>query len=132
MTRRTWKAAFAAFVGLSLFGAGALVGANQYKKPASLVHVITFKRKDGMDTPENLNKVRQATETLASECPGLTNVWMKAVKVQGPDENFKHAIVMEFKDQAAFTAYADHPSHKKWEAAYMPLRGESRTHDITN
>lgn len=99
--------------------------------PKSVVHVITFKFKEGI-TDEQKTEVWKATETLAKAYPGISHVWIKALKVQGPDENFKHSIVMEFKDQAAFDAYKNDPAHKAWEKVYLQYRGESRTHDITN
>jgi len=39
---------------------------------------------------------------------------------------------MEFEDQAAFDRYATDPAHKAWEKVYLPVREESRTHDVTN
>ena len=41
-------------------------------------------------------------------------------------------MVMEFKDQASFDAYVEHPAHKKWEEVYLPVRERSQTHDVTN
>ncbi|MGA2591376.1 MAG: Dabb family protein [Bryobacteraceae bacterium] len=51
-------------------------------------------------------------------------------KVQPGDYN--NVIVIEFKDQAAFDRYADNPAHREWEKVYLPVREESRTHDVTN
>jgi hypothetical protein len=39
---------------------------------------------------------------------------------------------MEFADEAALKAYTDSPAQKKWYEVYLPIRGESRTFDITN
>jgi hypothetical protein len=50
--------------------------------------------------------------------------------VQG--ENYTNAFVMEFESKKAFDAYADHAAHREWEKAYLQVRDESTTHDITN
>ncbi len=104
-----------------------VVASQKFGQPKSILHVITVKW-----NPESTAEQRQAAidgvKTMASQFPGITNVWLKTIKVQGKDA----VIVMEFKDQAAFDAYAAHPAHKKWEEIYLPVRGESQTHDITN
>lgn len=110
---------------------GGRKGGGPNPTPQSIIHVITFKFKDGVSEADQ-QKVWDATRALQQEYRGISRVWVKALKVQGPDANFRHAIVMEFRNQKAFDDYADAPAHKKWEAVYLPLRGESRTHDITN
>ncbi len=44
----------------------------------------------------------------------------------------EHIIVMEFASEQALKTYHESPAQKKWYEAYMPIRGESKTHDITN
>ncbi len=112
---------------------GSALAANKYKKPASIIHVVTLYWKDGT-TDAQKQQVWAATEKMAAAIPGITNLWLKSVKVQGDagGKTLTSAFVMEFKDEAAFKAYGDHPAHKEWEKVYIPMRGESRTHDITN
>ena len=43
-----------------------------------------------------------------------------------------HVIVMEFKDEKALADYADSAAQKEWYKLYLPIRGQSTTHDITN
>jgi len=116
--------------------------ANKYNKPKSVLHVITLYYKDGT-TDEQKKAVLDATEKMATEVPGLKNLWLKGVKVQGTamekqadgsmkSHPFTDAIVMEFESEAAFKAYENHPAHKTWEAIYTAVRGRSSTHDITN
>lgn len=112
---------------------GIVIGQNKFGQPKSIVHVVTLKWKAG-STPEQRQKALDGVKTMAAEIPGIKNVWLKTLKVQGPsaDMPFDSAFVMEFADEAAFKAYVAHPSHKKWEEIYIPVRESSRTHDITN
>ena len=112
----------------TVFALGVVAGQNKFGQPKSILHIITVQW-----TPESTPEQRQAAldgvKTMASQIPGVTNVWLKKIKVQGGKDN---VIVMEFKDQAAFDAYVAHPAHKKWEEIYLPIRGQSFTFDITN
>ncbi len=141
----------AAVLGLVLIAAGAAAGyaANKFGKPKSVIHVVTLYYKDGT-TEEQKKVVAAALERMAADLPGVRNVWLKSTKVQGAymekvTENkerpadvtykahpFTDAFVIEFEDQAAFEKYADHPAHKAFEEVYIPVRGRSSTHDITN
>jgi hypothetical protein len=128
-------------VGMLALALGALA-ANKYNRPKSVLHVITVSYKDGT-TDEQKKAVLDATEKMASEVPGLKNLWLKGIKVQGSftekladgstvNRMFTDAIVMEFEDEAAFKAYENHPAHRAWEKVYGEVRGRSSTHDITN
>lgn len=141
----------AAVAGLALLAIGAAAGyaANRFGKPKSVIHVVTLYYKDGT-TDEQKKAVLAAVEKMAAELPGVKNVWLKSTKVQGvymekltenrerPSEAsykahpFTDAFVVEFEDQAALERYADHPAHKAFEEVYLPVRGRSSTHDITN
>jgi hypothetical protein len=106
---------------------GVVAGQNKFGQPKSILHIITVQWKAD-STPEQRQAALDGVKTMASQIPGVTNVWLKTIKVQGKDA----VIVMEFKDQAAFDAYTNHPAHKKWEEIYLPIREQSLTHDITN
>jgi len=116
-----------------IFITGLVIGQNKYGQPKSIVHALTLKWK-AEATPEQRQKALDGVKMMATEIPGIKNVWLKTIKVQGPSAQmpFDSAFVMEFVDEAAFKAYATHPAHKKWEEIYIPLRDSSRTHDITN
>jgi hypothetical protein len=111
----------------TVFALGVAVGQNKFGQPKSILHVITVQW-TADSTAEKRQAAIDGVKTMASQIPGITNVWLKTVKVQGKDA----VIVMEFKDQAAFDAYTAHPAHKKWEEIYLPIRAQSLTHDITN
>lgn len=117
----------------AVLGTGMLIGANKYGKPKSIVHVVTLYWKDGV-TDAQKKTALDGVAKMASEVPGIKNVWLKSIKVQGDagGKSLESAFVMEFESAAAFKAYDDHPAHRAWEKIYTPLRGESRTHDITN
>jgi uncharacterized protein (DUF1330 family) len=97
-------------------------------KPKSVIHVITIQWKADA-TPDQIQHAIRAAENISY--PGIKNVWTRPIKMQLP-EGYKHIIVMEFESEDALKKYADSPAQKKWYEAYMPIREESRTHDITN
>jgi len=111
----------------AVFALGVAAGQNKFGQPKSILHVVTVQWKAD-STAEQRQAAVDGVKTMASKLPGITNVWLKTIKVQGKDA----VIVMEFKDQAAFDAYAAHPAHKDWEKIYLPVRELSQTHDITN
>jgi hypothetical protein len=123
------RTTFALTGALVLFGAGMLIGANKFGKPKSVLHVITMKFKDDA-TADQKQQAITGIEKMAAEIPGVQNVWLKTLKVQ--PEGYSNIFVMEFKDEAAFNAYADHPAHKAWEKVYLPVRAQSTTHDVSN
>lgn len=113
----------------TVFALGVVAAQNKFGQPKSILHIITVQWKAD-STPEQRQAAINGVKTMASQIPGMTNVWLKTIKVQGKDPGA--VIVMGFKDQAAFDAYAAHPAHKKWEEIYLPIRELSHTHDVTN
>ncbi len=125
----TFKLALAVVAALALFAAGVMLGANQYGTPNTLVHVVTVKWKPN-STPQQRDAAIQGVKKMASEIPGIKNVWLKKIKVQ-PQE-YDTVFAMEFESKAALDAYAEHPAHKEWEKVYLAVREESTTHDVSN
>ncbi len=103
--------------------------ANKFGKPKTIVHVVTVKWKESAK-PEEIKAAVEGVETVAATYPGIKNIWIKTLKVQGA--GYKNAFVMEFKDEKSFKEYVDSPAQKAWYAKYLPIREESTTHDITN
>lgn len=112
---------------ITIFAVGIAIGQNKFGQPKSVLHIVTVKWKED-STAEQRQKAIDGVKTLASKYPGITNVWLKPLKVQGTDAVF----VMEFKDEAALKAYVDTPAQKAWYDLYLPIRERSQTHDITN
>lgn len=102
--------------------------------PKSVIHVITLKWNDAA-TPAQIQAALDGIKALPAAYPGITHVWVKAIKVQNAKGIAKartHAMVMEFADEAALKAYTDSPAQKEWYKLSLPLRDESTTFDITN
>ena len=112
---------------LVLIMAGLAAGSAP-KKPKTVIHVITVQWKASA-TPAQISQAITAAENI--NYPGLKTIWTKPIKMQLP-EGYKHIIVMEFESEEALAKYADSPAQKQWYEAYLPVREESRTHDITN
>jgi uncharacterized protein (DUF1330 family) len=110
---------------LVLVGVTLVLGAA---KPKTVIHIITVQWKADA-TPAQIDKALKAAENM--KYAGLKNVWTRPIKMQLP-EGYKNIIVMEFESEQALTNYADSDAQKAFYEAYMPVREESRTHDITN
>jgi hypothetical protein len=123
----TKKTRLAAYIGLSVLAAGMLLAATP-AKPKTVIHIITVQWKADA-TPAQIEKAVKAAETM--NYPGLKNVWTRPIKMQLP-EGYKNIIVMEFQSEEALKNYADSEAQKNWYQVYMPIREESRTHDVTN
>ncbi len=111
---------------LAVLAAGMLLAAPD--KPKTVIHVITVQWKAGASAAD-IEKAIKGVETM--NYPGLKNVWTKPIKMQLP-ESYQNIIVMEFESEQALKDYAGSEAQKQWYKVYLPVRGESRTHDITN
>lgn len=116
-------------VALAIFAAGALVGANAFKEPSTVLHVAVVKWKAD-STPEQQQAAIDGIRRMAADVPGIRNIWLKKIKTQPAEYSAVFAI--EFESKAAFDAYTNNPAHKAWEKIYLPIREESRTQDLTN
>jgi antibiotic biosynthesis monooxygenase (ABM) superfamily enzyme len=118
---------------LGACGAVAMLAAGLFAAdatPKTVIHVISVQwKKDA--TPAQIDKAIKGAEALPAAYPGILRVWTKPIKKQLPD-GYTHVIVMEFASEDALKKYADSAAQKKWYEAYMAVREESRTSDITN
>lgn len=96
--------------------------------PKSVIHVVTVTWKAGT-TPEQIQAALDGAQALPAAYPGIARVWTKTIKAQGERT---HAIVMEFKDEAALKGYAKSDAQQAWYKVYTPIRERSTTFDITN
>ncbi len=97
-------------------------------RPKTVVHIITVQWNPDASQAQ-IDQAIKAVETM--NYAGLKNVWTRPIKMQLP-EGYKSIIVMEFESEAALEKYAGSEAQKKWYEVYMPIREESRTHDVTN
>lgn len=114
---------------IAVFALGVSFGQNKFGQPKTILHVVTVKWKADSTAAQQQAAI-DGVKMMAAKIPGITNVWIKKIKVQ-PAE-FSTVFAMEFKDQAAFDAYAKHPAHDEWMKLYEPVRERSSTHDVTN
>jgi len=98
--------------------------------PKTVIHIINVKWKDDA-TPEQIKAAVDAAHQLPSKYPGIKRVWTRNIKYQG-QEGYKQAIVMEFESEDALKKYDNSPAQQWWYKVYLPVRDESRTHDVTN
>src|SRR5258706_11488523 len=93
------------------------LGANKFSAPHSIIHVVTILWKED-STPEQQQASLEGVKKMAAEIPGIKNVWIKQLKVQGrgrpgkdgkPGRPYEAAFVIEFAHQAAADRYVDHP-----------------------
>ncbi len=122
----TSRRMIALWVGLTILGTTALLAAPG--KPKTVIHIITIEWKADA-SPAQIDKAIKGAETM--NYPGLKNVWTRPIKMQLPD-GYKHVIVMEFDSEQALKSYSGSEAQKAWYKVYMPIRAESRTHDVTN
>lgn len=102
--------------------------------PKTVIHVVTVAWKEGT-TPEQIQAALDGVKALPAAFPGITRVWVKAIKVQNPPGTTMprtHVMVMEFASEEALKQYADSAAQKAWYEVYRPIRAQSTTHDITN
>ena len=100
------------------------------QSPSTVLHIINVKWKEDA-SPEKIQAAIDAVHQLPSKFPGIKRVWTKNIKYQG-QEGMKQAIVMEFESQDALKKYDGSAAQKWWYELYLPVREESRTHDVTN
>ena len=116
-----------ALLAIGLLSGGSLSAAEQ-TSPKSVIHVVTVAWKSSA-TPEQIKAALDGVAALPAAFPGITRVWTRTLKAQGDKAN---VIAMEFKDEAALKAYSDSDAQKAWYKAYLPIRDESTTFDVTN
>jgi hypothetical protein len=119
-------------VAAACFYAGKIYGQNKYNAPSTVLHVVTLNWKADA-TPEARQQALDGIKTMASQVPGIKNIWLKKLRSQRDEgKSWDAVFAIEFESQAAAEAYAKHPAHDKWYEIYTPVREESRSHQITN
>jgi hypothetical protein len=140
---------------VSLLLAAALIAAVPLAAgEKKLMHCFAFTTVEGA-TDADWQAFHKATDQLPSKVPGISKVWYG--KLRAPLNQFtttaearkklaageksvtaevmrtvrQSGVCMEMADEAALKAYASHPYHKEWEAAYSKVRvAGTTTYDI--
>jgi hypothetical protein len=99
------------------------------KQPSTIIHHVTFKWK-ATATDADKQKVLDGLKAIVNELPGAKNLWLKTTKVQPRD--FSQTFVIEFENEAALKAYAEHPKKKEWNDFYYSVREVSQNCVTTN
>ncbi len=133
MKRSLLRFILSALLLIAVFAAGLVIGQNKYGMPKTVIHVVTVKWKPEA-TPQQRQKALEGVKEMAEKIPGIKNIWLKTLRVQGTSmENpYDAAFVIEFENEAAIKTYETHPQHEEWYKVYIPIRAESRSHQITN
>jgi hypothetical protein len=115
------------------FAAGVVVGQNKFGQPKTVLHMVALKW-NAESSAADRQKAIDGIRTMAGKVPGIKNIWLKTLKVQGTSQQnpFDATFAIEFADEASLKAYATHPAHDEWMKLYEPVRQESRNHVATN
>jgi hypothetical protein len=131
MTRMTgrWSILALAAAALAVLGLGFAAGARAVQKPKTVVQVVTIKWAADA-APEQRRAALEGMEKVASEFPGVRNIWLRTIRVQPRD--FMTAFAMEFEDLPSAERFARHPAYELWNKSYLPIIEESRTQQVGN
>jgi antibiotic biosynthesis monooxygenase (ABM) superfamily enzyme len=105
------------------FAAGHAVAKQPINQPDTLIHHVALKWKETA-TEADKQKVIYDLKGILADVPGAKNLWTKAIKVQ--PGSYSQTFVIEFENEDALKAYANHPDKKAWNELYYGIREESR------
>jgi hypothetical protein len=131
MTRMTGRWSVLALVSatLAVLAVGFAAGARTAQKPKTVVQVVTVKWAADA-APEQRRAALEGMEKVASEFPGVRNIWMRTIRVQPRD--FMTAFAIEFEDVQSAERFARQPAYELWNKSYLPVIEESRSQQVTN
>ena len=118
---------------IAVFALGITLGQSKFAQPKSVIHVVSLKWKAD-STPAQQQAALDGVKTMAGKIPGIKNIWIRSTKTQGGTQEapYKASFAIEFADEAAHKAYADHPARAEWLKVYNVAREESNNQVITN
>jgi hypothetical protein len=129
MSKRIILCAVTIAFSCALFLSGYVAGKDGANMPNSVIHHVTLKWKEGT-TDADKQKALDGLKEIVSTTEGAKNFWMKSIKIQ-PRE-YSQTFVIEFENDAALKAYAEHPKKKEWDDFYYSIRETSLNSVTTN
>jgi hypothetical protein len=121
----------AAIIALScaLFFSGYVSGQKSGANlPSTVIHHVTLKWKEGTADADK-QKAIDGLKEIVTTTPGAKNLWLRTIKIQ-PRE-YSQTFVIEFENEAALKAYAEHPKKKEWDDFYYGIR-ETSLNSVTS
>ncbi|MBI1356196.1 MAG: hypothetical protein GC160_17785 [Acidobacteria bacterium] len=121
----------------TLAGALCILTGSAFAGEKALMHCFAFTEiEDAKDA--DWQAFFKATDDMVGKIDGLNKVWYGKLKrpLGQYDREGKRAlrqwgVCMEMKDEAAYTAYGEHPAHAEWVKAYEKVRVPgTTTYDI--
>jgi Stress responsive A/B Barrel Domain len=121
--RNKFRIAFIATVAISFsFFCGWTAARGNLSAPNTIIHHVALKWKADTTDADKQKAITMLKE-IVDDTPGAKNMWTRTVKIQ-PKE-YSQTFVIEFENEAALKAYAEHPKKKEWEDLYYKIRETS-------
>jgi len=111
------------------FAAGHAVANQPVNQPNTVIHHVALKWKETA-TEADKQQAIDGLKAILADVPGAKNLWTKTLKVQ--PQGYSQTFVIEFENEEALKAYANHPDKKAWNEHYYNVREESRNCVTTN
>jgi len=118
---------------LCLFGLHSVAFAGE----KTLMHCFAFTQIEEA-SESDWEAFHKATDELVGKIDGLERVWYGKLRRplaqytrEGERRERQYGVCMEMRDQAALTAYGEHPAHAEWLKSYEKVRVPgTTTYDI--
>lgn len=113
-----------AAVVMGVIGWGVRQGSAQQEKKGELLHVVSFKFKEGA-TREQIKGVEDALVELKPKIKEIKWLkWGTNVSPEKHDKGFTHCFVLAFENEKDRDAYLVHPDHKAFGKTLGPVFGD--------
>jgi hypothetical protein len=120
---------FAAGIGAGTWRERSAEAQNHFGQPKTVVHMVVYKWK-AFASEDDKEQALKGIKTLASQIPGVKNIWLKTGRNQIRD--FDGVFAIEFTSAEAAADYAESPKHEVWAKKWEALRENSLSFQATN
>jgi hypothetical protein len=136
MSAKRWivRIAAGAFLFVAGIGAGtwherSVEAQNRFGQPKTVLHMVVYKFKP-FASQDDKEQVLNGIKALATQIPGVKNIWLKTGRNQIRD--FDGVFAIEFTSAEAAADYAESPKHEAWAKQWESLRENSLSFQATN